>query len=56
MVNNNDMNEKTLTELKAAAYDAIAQKEYWQNELNKINQAIAVKIQEEQEKRKVEAT
>jgi hypothetical protein len=30
-----------LTELKAAAYDAIANVEYWQRKLQEINQQIA---------------
>jgi hypothetical protein len=30
-----------LTELKAAAYDAIANVEYWQKKLQEINQQIA---------------
>lgn len=36
----------SLVELKAMAYDAIAQKEYWQNSLMEINQVIAKMSQE----------
>ena len=32
----------SIIELKAMAYDAIAQKEFWQNRLMEINQVIAV--------------
>ena len=31
----------TLIELKAKAYDCLAQLEYWQNELNKYNELIS---------------
>ena len=37
----------TLTELKAAAYDALANIEYWQKKLAEINQQIGEKVQEE---------
>jgi hypothetical protein len=41
------MNDKTLVELKAMAYDAICQKEFWQMQLQKINAAITEKINAE---------
>lgn len=43
------MNE--LNELKAAAYDCLAQIEYLQNRLKQINEQIAVKAKELQDKK-----
>lgn len=40
----------TLTDLKAAAYDALANVEYWQRKLAEINQQIAEKVKEEESK------
>lgn len=37
----------TIIELKAMAYDAIAQKEFWQNRLMEINQVIAKTAQDQ---------
>lgn len=37
----------TLTDLKAAAYDALANIEYWQKKLAEINQQIAEKVKDE---------
>jgi hypothetical protein len=39
-----------LTELKAAAYDALASIEYWQKKLAEINQQIAEELKKEEEK------
>ena len=39
----------TLIELKSSAYDLLAQIQHLQNELQKMNQAIADKIKETQE-------
>lgn len=39
----------TLTELKAAAYDALANIEYWQKKLAEINQQIGEKVKEDGE-------
>jgi hypothetical protein len=39
-----------LTELKAAAYDALANIEYWQKKLAEINQQIAEELKKEEEK------
>lgn len=41
-----DYKDLSLVELKAMAYDSIAQKEYWQNRLMEINQVIAKMSQE----------
>jgi hypothetical protein len=38
----------TLTELKSAAYDCLAQIEYLQKKLQEINQEIAKQVQNEQ--------
>lgn len=38
----------TLTDLKAAAYDALANIEYWQKKLAEINQQIAQEVEKEQ--------
>jgi hypothetical protein len=40
-----------LTELKAAAYDAIANVEYWQRKLQEINQQIAEEAKKNEEER-----
>lgn len=40
----------TLTDLKAAAYDALANIEHWQRKLAEINQQIAEKVKEEENK------
>lgn len=42
------MKEKTLTELKAEAYDAIALVEEWQRRLANINDMIRHRIEQEQ--------
>lgn len=39
----------TLTELKASAYDTLANIEYLQKKLQEINQAIAAQIEKENE-------
>jgi hypothetical protein len=39
-----------LTELKAAAYDALANIEFWQKKLAEINQQIAEELKKEEEK------
>ena len=39
-----------LTELKAAAYDALANIEFWQRKLAEINQQIAEELKKEEEK------
>jgi hypothetical protein len=39
----------TLTELKAAAYDALANVEYWQRKLQEINQQIAEEAKKSEE-------
>jgi hypothetical protein len=44
----------TLTELKAQAYDILAQIEYLQKKLQETNQAIGEKIKEEQENKDVD--
>ena len=41
--------EKTLIELKAYAYDILAQIEYLQRELNKINEEIAKATEKEKQ-------
>lgn len=41
-----DYKNLSLVELKAMAYDAIAQEEYWHNRLMEINQVIAKMSQE----------
>jgi hypothetical protein len=46
-----NVNEMSLTELKSAAYDAIAHREHWQQQLNVLNKAIAEKQQLEQTKK-----
>lgn len=38
----------TITDLKAAAYDALANIEYWQKKLAEVNQQIAEKVKEEE--------
>lgn len=43
-----DLTTMSLVELKALAYDTIAEKERLQNQLATINQAIAEKYQQEQ--------
>ena len=40
-----------LTELKAAAYDAIANVEYWQKKLQEINQQIAEEANKKEEEK-----
>lgn len=40
----------TITELKAQAYDALANIEHWQRKLAEINQLIAEKVKEEESK------
>jgi hypothetical protein len=40
-----------LTELKAAAYDAIANVEYWQKKLQEINQQIAEEAKKTEEEK-----
>lgn len=40
----------TITDLKASAYDHLAQIEYLQKELQKINQQIAEELQKTQQK------
>jgi hypothetical protein len=42
----NPQRELTLQELKAAAYDALANKEYWQTRLQQLNQLIERKANE----------
>ena len=44
----------TLTELKAQAYDILAQIEYLQKKLQETNQAIGEKIKQEQETQEVD--
>lgn len=46
--------EKSLIELKADAYDTLAQIEFLQGKLQQLNQAIAQKSQQEQSKMKIE--
>ena len=41
-----DVNKMSLTELKALAYDMIAQKEQLQGQLNQVNQMIGNKMRE----------
>jgi hypothetical protein len=38
-----------LTELKAAAYDALANIEYWQKKLQEINQQIAEEVNKKED-------
>ena len=45
----------SMTELKAYAYDLIAQREMISVELQKVNKMIASKMQEKPEKKKVKA-
>jgi hypothetical protein len=40
-----------LTELKAAAYDALANVEYWQRKLQEINQQIAEEAKKNEEEK-----
>ena len=43
-----DVSKMSLTELKALAYDMIAQKEQLQGQLNQVNQMIGNKMREEE--------
>jgi len=47
------MEEQTLEQLKAHAYDCLANKELWERKLQQVNQAIAEKLQQPE---KVEET